>query len=555
MTQLAISPAIRGRGFVFAISAAVLLAACTTAGYDGAHQSAPTGAAQSTVAASAAPASAYRNATTSYSPESERYPAIVENGWQQAAETPLSTIAMEVDTAAYSRLRRMIKDGFLPPRDALRIEEMVNYFNYAYTGPSDPAKPFAVSADVLPSPWNSETRLLHVGIKAWEPTRAVERPPANLVFLVDVSGSMGPQDRLPLVKRSLKLLVEQLRPQDHAALVVYAGSASVVLEATPGSRKGDLLRAIENLSAGGSTAGGAGLNLAYRLAERNFDPNSVNRVLLFSDGDFNVGASDSGSIGDLISGKRESGVYLSVFTVGTGNLNDRIAQALAQQGNGIAAYLDGLGEARRLFENQLTATLTPVANDVKAQIEFNPRQVSEYRLIGYETRRLANRDFTNDRVDAGEVGAGHSVTLLYEFRPNGGASVQRPLRYQTATADPRTESPRVPGVTLGAQSNEFAFLSIRYKLPNHQVAQEMSHPIGFDDAHTSVAATPRETRFATAVAAFGLALRGASDLGSFDLGQVARLADGARGPDPQGERAEFLRLVRDAESLLKTSGN
>jgi Ca-activated chloride channel family protein len=461
---------------------------------------------------------------------------------------------MEVDTAAYSRLRRMIKDGFLPPRDALRIEEMVNYFNYAYAGPADPSQPFAVSADVLPSPWNSETRLLHVGIKAWEPARAAERPPANLVFLVDVSGSMRGQDRLPLVKRSLKLLVEQLRPEDHAALVVYAGAARIALEPTPGSRRGHLLRAIENLSAGGSTAGGAGLNLAYRLAEQNFDPNSVNRVLLFSDGDFNVGASDSGSIGDRISGKRESGVYLSVFTVGTGNLNDRIAQALAQQGNGIAAYLDGLGEARRLFENQLTATLTPVANDVKAQIEFNPQQVSEYRLIGYETRRLANRDFTNDRVDAGEVGAGHSVTLLYEFRPNGGAPLERPLRYQTATADPKTETPRAPDSTLGARANEFAFLSIRYKLPNKQASQEMSHPIGFDDAHTSVAATPRETRFATAVAAFGLALRGTSDLGSFDLGQVARLAEGARGPDPQGERAEFLRLVQDAESLLKTSG-
>ena len=345
---------------------------------------------------------------------------------------------MEADTAAYSRLRRMINDGFLPPREALRIEEMVNYFKYAYPDPTDPAQPFAISANILPSPWNPETRLLHVGIKAWEPKRADQRPAANLVLLVDVSGSMQNQDRLPLVKRALKLLVRQLRPADHVDLVVYAGTAKVVLEPLSGGDKALLEKTIEGLSAGGSTAGGAGLKLAYKLAEQHFDSKSINRVLLFSDGDFNVGRSDSSSIGKLIAGKRKTGVYLSVFTVGTGNLNDRIAQSLAQQGNGIAAYLDGLGEARRLFDDQLASTLTPVADDVKAQIEFNPKQVEEYRLIGYETRRLANRDFTDDRVDAGEVGSGHSVTLLYEFRPTGEAPRIRSLRYQSA-ANPAAE--------------------------------------------------------------------------------------------------------------------
>ncbi|MDH3739258.1 MAG: von Willebrand factor type A domain-containing protein, partial [Alphaproteobacteria bacterium] len=484
-------------------------------------------------------------------PQRERYPGFAENGWQRVAEAPLSTIAMEVDTAAYSRLRRMINDGHLPPREALRIEELVNYFDYRYPAPADPAKPFAVSANVLPSPWNAETRLLHVGIKAWEPERPSERPPANLVLLVDVSGSMKGGDRLPLVKRALRLLVGQLRPDDHVALVVYAGAAQVLLEPVPGSRKERVERKIDGLRAGGSTAGGAGLNLAYQLAQKHFDAESVNRVLLFSDGDFNVGRSDSVSIGELIATKHKTGVYLSVFTVGTGNLNDRIAQSLAQQGNGIAAYLDGVGEARRLFEDQLTATLTPVANDVKSQIEFNPQQVAEYRLVGYETRRLADRDFTDDRVDAGEVGSGHSVTLLYEFRPTNQAITTRSLRYQSANASDKGKTTRES--LDDGKAGEFAFLSIRYKLPGQHDAHELARAIGSSDTHDSLAESPREARFATAVAAFGLALRNASGLGDYNLSQVARLAESARGPDPRGERAEFLRLVRDAESLLQTS--
>ncbi|MCZ6839753.1 MAG: von Willebrand factor type A domain-containing protein [Alphaproteobacteria bacterium] len=566
MTIASLPTAGRRYGLALAFAAAALLAACTIDNQDKAGSSAGSGSTAATAKAApgvvapgaqlnmrAVPAGSAQSLSVTYPPQSERYPSFAENTWQQVTEAPLSTIAMEVDTAAYSRLRRMISDGFLPPRDALRIEEMVNYFEYAYADPADPAKPFAISANVLPSPWNSETRLLHVGIKAWEPLRAAERPAANLVLLVDISGSMKANDRLPLVKRALKLLVGQLRPQDHAALVVYAGTAQVVLEPLPGSGRNRLQSEIERLSAGGSTAGGAGLALAYRLAEQHFDPAGVNRILLFSDGDFNVGPSDSGAIGELIATKRTSGVYLSVFTVGTGNLNDRIAQSLAQQGNGIAAYLDGLGEARRLFEDQLAATLTPIADDVKAQIEFNPQQVAEYRLIGYETRRLAYRDFTDDRVDAGEVGSGHSVTLLYEFRPLGAAPPPRSLRYQSAAA--KAKPPSRPANIDNDVAREFAHLTIRYKLPGQQRAREISRPITFADAHANLEATPREARFAAAVAAFGLALRGTPDLGGFSLDQVARLADGARGPDPRGERAEFLRLVRDAESLQKTSGN
>ena len=356
-----------------------MLAACSVA--DPSAVSAPSSAGPGGLAARSA-----QTAIISLPPENERYPGFVENSWQQAAEAPLSTIAMEVDTAAYSRLRRMIGNGFLPPRDALRIEEMVNYFEYAYPRPADPSRPFAISADVLPSPWNSGTRLLHVGIQAWAPERAEARPPANLVLLVDVSGSMEGGDRLPLVKRALALLVDQLRAEDSVALVTNAEAAEAVLEPVQGSRKDLLKRAIDGLTAGGGTAGVAGLRLAYRVAEQHFDPAAVNRVLLFSDGDFNIGPSDSGTVGNFVAAKRAGGVYLSVVTVGTDNLNDQIAQSLAQRGNGIAAYLDGLGEARRLFDDQLAATLTPVADDVKAQIEFNPRRVTEYRLIGYETR-------------------------------------------------------------------------------------------------------------------------------------------------------------------------
>ncbi len=543
----------RGRlGLVAALTAAVLLAAC-----DQAQQGASTGAASGVYAGGTARSAALSAAapTVTYSPETERYPGFTENDWQQVRTTPLSTIAMEVDTAAYSRMRRMIRDGFLPPRDALRLEEMVNYFKYAYPAPRDRSRPFAVNASVLPSPWNADTRLLHVGIKAWEPPAETERPPANLVFLVDVSGSMNANDRLPLVKRSLKVLVRQMREQDRAALVVYAGSARVVLQPLSGRQKNRLLDEIEGLSPGGSTAGGDGLRLAYRLAEEYREPDSVNRVMLFSDGDFNVGPSDSRTVGDLIAAKRKSGVYLSVFTVGTGNLNDRIAQSLAQRGNGIAAYIDGLGEARRLFDDQLRSTLTPVADDVKAQIEFNPEQVAEYRLIGYETRQLSNRDFTDDRVDAGEVGTGHSVTLLYEFRPVGSPPHNRPLRYQSRHVDINERNSAARNTTGRDTAQEFAYLSIRYKLPGQSRADEMSRAIDIADAHESLVGSPQEARFATAVAAFGLVLRHTPDLADYGLDQIAQLAENARGADPNGERAEFLRLIREVETLMQTVNN
>ncbi|RTL03314.1 MAG: DUF3520 domain-containing protein, partial [Lysobacterales bacterium] len=351
----------------------------------------------------------------------------------RTAEQLVSTFSLDVDTASYALVRRLLNDGRLPPVDAVRIEEMVNYFPYAWPAPEARSRPLQVSTALLPTPWNPDTRLLRIGIRGWAPATH-ERPPANLVFLIDVSGSMDAPGRLGLLQKSLGLLVERLRPEDRVAIVSYAGGVRTVLEPTSGRERTKILAALDGLAAGGSTAGAAGLQQAYRLAREHFDRQAVNRVILGTDGDFNVGLSDPAGLAQYVSEQRKAGVYLSVLTVGLDNLHDGTAQALAQAGNGNAAYLDSVQEGRRVLVEQLAATMIPVADDAKVQVEFNPAEVSEYRLLGYETRALARADFTNDAVDAGDLGVGHTVTALYEITPAGARARIEPGRYEAAAA-------------------------------------------------------------------------------------------------------------------------
>ncbi len=468
--------------------------------------------------------------------DTERYPAAQANPIHQTAQDPVSTFSTDVDTAAYANVRRFLHDGVRPPTDAVRVEELVNYFDYGYARPADHATPFSAYVALAPSPWSPQRQILHIGLQGYGIARS-EQPPLNLVFLIDTSGSMSPEDRLPLARKSLNLLIDQLRPQDRVAMVAYAGSAGAVLAPTDGRQKLKMRCALEALGAGGSTAGGQGLALAYALARQNFDPKAVNRVILLTDGDFNVGVSDPSKLKDFVADKRKSGVYLSVYGFGRGNYNDTMMQTLAQNGNGTAAYIDGLQEARKLFREDFTKSLFPIADDVKVQVEFNPALVSEYRLIGYETRMLAREDFNNDQVDAGEVGAGASVTALYEITPTGAAPSADPLRYG-----------RQAPPAAGAPAGELAFLKIRYKLPGQGRSQLISRPITRADAAPTLAAAPEPTRWAIAVAAFGQKLRRDPRVAdAFSWTDIAALAQTARGPDPFGERAEFVQLVRAAQ--------
>ncbi|WP_332772488.1 vWA domain-containing protein [Phenylobacterium sp.] len=467
--------------------------------------------------------------------ETERYPNAQANPIRRVADEPVSTFSVDVDTAAYANVRRFLNDGRRPPADAVRVEELVNYFDYGYAAPRERTIPFRPFVAVTPSPWSAERQIMHIGLQGYEAPRAAQ-PPLNLVFLIDTSGSMSSEDRLPLARKSLGLLIDQLRPQDRVAMVAYAGSAGAVLAPTDGRQKLKMRCALEALHSGGSTAGGAGLALAYDLARQNFDPKAVNRVILVTDGDFNVGVADPAKLKDFVAEQRKTGVYLSVYGYGRGNYNDTMMQTLAQNGNGTAAYVDTLNEARRLFRDDFTASLFPIADDVKIQVEFNPARVSEYRLIGYETRMLAREDFNNDRVDAGEVGAGASVTALYEITPTGAAASSDPLRYGRQPAP------------AAMPAGEIAFLKVRYKLPGERASHLIERPIGGADVYASVAAAPEPARWALAVAGFGQKLRGDPRIDErFGWPQVAALAQGARGEDPFGLRAEFVQLVRNAD--------
>jgi Ca-activated chloride channel family protein len=421
-------------------------------------------------------------------------------------------------------------ENVLPQKDAVRVEEMVNYFPYEYAGSADRAQPFKANVTLMQTPWNANTKLMRIGIKGFS-LEGQAKPHSNLVFLIDTSGSMEQVDKLPLLLNSFRLLLDTLRPDDTVSIVTYAGSAGTVLEPTKASEKAKILAALDGLSAGGSTAGAEGIRQAYNLAERNFDKAGVNRVILATDGDFNVGIADPRELQDFVERKRQSGVYLSVLGFGAGNYNDALMQALAQNGNGNAAYIDSLAEARKVLVDEATSTLFPIANDVKIQVEFNPAAVAEYRLIGYETRLLDKDDFNNDKVDAGEIGAGHTVTALYEVTPKGSqGQLVDPLRYGTA------EQP-------GSPAGEYAFIKIRYKLPGEDKSRLITQPV------TAVDEKPdSEASFAAAVAAFGQLLRGGEFTGTYGFDDVVALATANRGPDPFGYRAEFINLVRLAKS-------
>ncbi len=471
----------------------------------------------------------------------DRFPAFGANPVRRAAAEPVSTFSIDVDTASYGFLRASLNRGVLPPQGAVRTEELVNYFPYDYAPPKDRETPFAVQASLLATPWNDDTRLLHIGIKGYEHLHEA-RPRANLVFLIDSSGSMNAPDRLPLLKNALGLLLGTLAPDDRVAIVTYAGAAGMVLPPTEAAERGKIAAALEGLEAGGSTAGAEGIRQAYLLAERHFVENGVNRVILATDGDFNVGISDPERLEGFIARKRASGVYLSVLGFGVGNYNDALMQRLAQSGNGNAAYIDSLSEARKVLVEEAASTLIPIAGDVKIQVEFNPALIAEYRLIGYETRMLQSEDFRNDRVDAGEIGAGHTVTALYEVALAGsGGVLNAPLRYGPPGTLPNT------GPENGL-ADEFATISIRYRKPGAGIGTPIVRHVTRADLFVNIDSVPGDIRFAAAVAAFGQILQGGRYTGSYGYGDVIAAAQAAKGEDPFGYRSEFIGLVRLAET-------
>lgn len=467
----------------------------------------------------------------------ENYRHVDDNPVRLTAESPVSTFSIDVDTAAYSNVRRLLSRGALPPGDAVRIEELVNYFGYDYPAPAA-GEAFNVITEVGPAPWAPERRLLHIGIQGQHLAEG-DLPPANLVFLIDVSGSMRSPDKLELLKASMKLLLSRLDAEDRIAIAVYAGSAGAVLQPTPGDQHGTVAAAIDRLTAGGSTNGGAGIHLAYALARQSFVDGGINRVILATDGDFNVGTTDQHALEDLVSRQRESGVALTVLGFGAGNYNDSLMQRLAQAGNGNAAYVDTMNEARKVLVDELTSTLAIIAKDVKIQVEFNPAVVSEYRLIGYETRLLNREDFNDDGVDAGDIGAGHTVTALYELTLTG-AGGQRidPLRYGRPALPPDA-----------AHGGELAFVRLRHKAPDGDSSRLIERPVRLADGRETLTATSDDFRFSAAVAGFGSLLRGGATPADFTYDDVQSLASAARGADPFGYRSEFLGLVRTAQAL------
>ncbi|NBF01558.1 DUF3520 domain-containing protein [Pseudomonas sp. Fl5BN2] len=471
----------------------------------------------------------------------EQYQKLPDNSIHSVAEAPVSTFSADVDTGAYANVRRLLNQGSLPPEGAVRLEELVNYFSYDYALPSD-GSPFGVTTELAPSPWNPHTRLLRIGIKASD--RAVaDLAPANLVFLVDVSGSMDRREGLPLVKSTLKLLVDQLRDQDRVSLVVYAGDSRVVLQPTSGRDKAKIRSAIDQLTAGGSTAGASGIQLAYQMAQQGFIDKGINRILLATDGDFNVGTSDFDSLKQMVAEKRKSGVSLTTLGFGVDNYNEHLMEQLADAGDGNYAYIDNLREARKVLVDQLSSTLAVVAKDVKLQVEFNPAQVSEYRLLGYENRALKREDFSNDKVDAGEIGAGHTVTALYEIVPAGEKGWLEPLRFgQAKAAEP------------SARNGELAMLRLRYKAPEGGSSRLIERPITAQQP-AKLAEASTDLRFAAAVAAFSQQLKDGRYTGNFSLADTAKLARGARGEDPYGLRGEFVQLVELAQSLQTQAPN
>ena len=473
--------------------------------------------------------------------DNEEYKSEKEIGFKATDKDPQTTFSIDVDRAAYTNIRRFImQNGQLPPKDAVRIEEMINYFDYNYAQPKG-KDPINIETEISDSPWNKGLKILHIGLQA--KTISTENLPAsNLVFLIDVSGSMSDYNKLPLVKTAFKLLTDQLREQDHVAIVVYAGAAGLVLPSTSGKEKNKIKDALDNLSAGGSTAGGAGIELAYKTALDNFVKGGNNRVVLATDGDFNVGVSSNGDLETLVENKRKSGVFLSVLGFGMGNYKDSKMETLSDKGNGNYAYIDNLSEAEKVFVKEFGGTLFTVAKDVKLQLEFNPKYVKAYRLIGYENRALANEDFKNDVKDAGEMGSGHTVTAIYEIIPTGVESSFLPdkLKYQQFTQ-----------TFMGSNSEEVCTVKIRYKQPQADKSVQMEEVV--KDTHVVLEKTSENFRFSVAVAEFGLLLRNSDFKGSSNYEQVINLAKNAFGKDSEGYRAEFLKLVKTTKLLDKTN--
>ncbi len=475
---------------------------------------------------------------------SESYAGFSENGYRDPLREPYSTFSIDVDNASYSNVRRFINLGQEVPADAVRIEEMINYFRYDYPKPYG-EHPFSVYTEAGICPWNKNHYLLHIGLRGKDIDRN-EMSPSNLVFLMDVSGSMNNPNKLPLLKSAFGMLVNELRPEDRVAIVVYAGAAGVVLESTPGNRKESIMQAIDRLQAGGSTAGGAGLMLAYRIAEQNFIRGGNNRIILATDGDFNVGVSDNKSMEKLVEEKRGLGIYMTVLGFGMGNIKDDKMEIIADKGNGNYAYIDNIQEARRVLVQEFGGTLFTIAKDVKFQVEFNPAYVKGYRLVGYENRLLADQDFNDDTKDAGEMGAGHTVTALYEIIPAGSEEpvfpAVDPLRYQ-GKGESRLDDEMRP--SLKDVPRELCNIKLRYKDPDSLTSKLFSKTVGTDIKKAGE--TTDRYRFSAAVASFGMILRNSKYRGTATIDEVISLASGARGTDPDGYRAEFIRLVQSSK--------
>ena len=468
----------------------------------------------------------------------ETYKEIKENSFVAVAQQPVTTFSADVDRAAYANVRRIIGYGQIPPKDAVRIEEMVNYFDYDYPVPEEGSvSPLRVSPELAPAPWNPNHLLLRIGLQAKKIDLA-QAPPSNIVFLIDVSGSMDEENKLPLLQSSFKLLLGQLRPDDKVAIVTYANGTKVALPSTSVKDKEKIIKVLDNLYASGGTSGGRGIQLAYEQAQKSFIKNGNNRIILATDGDFNIGINNTTDLEKFIEKQRESGIYMSVLGFGIGNYRDDMAETIADKGNGNYAYIDNITEAKKVLVNELSGTLFAVAKDVKLQLEFNPKYVKEYKLIGYENRMLANEDFTNDKKDAGEIGAGHMVTALYELVPSDG-KVAQSLRYQSQELNEK------------GKGNELGFLKIRYKDPKVKDAKsvEITEPLVFNKK--ALKETSTDYRFAASVAEFGILLRDNSNKAKATYDQVIELAEGAIGKDPEGYRKEFVRLVKSVKMLPK----
>ncbi len=474
--------------------------------------------------------------------KNDRFTSFQSNPLKSVVDVPVSTFSIDVDTSSYAFIRRQLESGRMPSPQQVRVEEMINYFSYDYPRPEGKEVPFRNTISVFPTPWNPKTKLLHIGLKGYDVIPA-EKPQSNLVFLIDVSGSMNSPDKLPLLKNAFRLLVDQLTPEDTVSIVTYAGNAGTVLEPTKVAEKFKILQALDSLRPGGSTAGAQGITQAYALANSAYKRGGVNRIILATDGDFNVGISDADSLKQLIEKKRKSGIFLSVLGFGRGNYNDAIMQTLAQNGNGTAAYIDNLREAHKVLVQESSSTLFNIAKDVKIQIEFNPKMVSEYRLIGYETRFLNKQDFNNDQVDAGDIGSGHTVTAIYEITPaDGSAQLVDKLRYQNV------DRPAVPSGD-GAKDQEYAFLKMRYKLPDETKSRLISVAITSEHEHAALDSLSDDVKFSTGVAAFGQKLRGSTYLIDYNYDEIITLAGSSLGNDKFGYRHEFLGLIRLAKSL------